>query len=54
MAVMPRPYAHGTEPHRAQLEPLLDDDAEIEIYLNRKLVVRRVCDLAREAFSPTC
>jgi hypothetical protein len=40
-----------TEPDRMRLEPLLGDNAEIEIYLNRKLVVRRVSDLAREALS---
>ncbi|MDL1967787.1 MAG: HEAT repeat domain-containing protein [Deltaproteobacteria bacterium] len=44
----------GTEADIAQLEPLLGDNAEIEIYLNRKLVVRRVSDLAREALSPNC
>jgi hypothetical protein len=42
----------GAEPHRTQLEPLLEDNAEIEIYLNRTLVVRRVSELVREALSP--
>jgi hypothetical protein len=48
---MPRPYAHRTEADVAQLEPLLGDNAEIEIYLNRKLVVRRVSDLTKKAIS---
>lgn len=41
----------GAEPHRTQLEPLLEDNAEIEIYLNRTLVVLRVSELVREALS---
>ncbi|MEA2084642.1 MAG: hypothetical protein U9O82_10500 [Thermodesulfobacteriota bacterium] len=41
----------GAEPHRTQIESLLSDDSEIEIYLNSKLVVQRVSDLAREALA---
>ena len=41
----------GAELHRTQIEPLLSDDSEIEIYLNSKLVVRRVSDLAGEALA---
>jgi len=51
LTVIPRPYTHGTEADVAQLEPLLGDNAEIEIYLNRNLVVRRVSDLTKKAIS---
>lgn len=39
----------GTKADRAHLDTLLGDDVQIEIYLNRKLVLRRVSDLAKEA-----
>ncbi|MEA2082995.1 MAG: HEAT repeat domain-containing protein [Thermodesulfobacteriota bacterium] len=39
----------GTREDGASLEPLLSDHTKIEIYLNRKLVVRRVSDLAGTA-----
>lgn len=41
----------GIEADLAKIEPFLDDDAEIEIYLNSKLVMRRISDLAKEAIS---
>jgi len=39
----------GTKDARPGLEQLTDDETEIEIYLERRLVRRRVKELAREA-----
>jgi hypothetical protein len=41
----------GAEAARSQLEALLGDDAGVSLYLNRKLVLRRVSDLAKEALA---
>ena len=37
------------EEARAGLESLLNDEADLELYMNETLVRRRVKDLAREA-----
>ena len=41
----------GAEPARPQLEALLDDEAEISLYVDGKLVSCRVRDLAQEALA---
>jgi len=41
----------GVDTARLQLESLLEDNAEIQIYLNRKLVACRVSDLAKQALT---
>ncbi len=41
----------GAGPARPQLEALLDDEAEISLYLDRELVRRRVGQLAQEALA---
>lgn len=41
----------GANTTRLQLEGLLEDNAEIQIYLNRKLVTCRVSDLAKQALT---
>lgn len=41
----------GVEAARSHLEALLGDDSELVLYLNRRLVLRRVSDLAREALA---
>lgn len=41
----------GVNTARLQLESLLEDNAEIQIYLNRKLVTCRVSDLAKQALT---
>jgi hypothetical protein len=41
----------GAEAARPQLEALLEDGAEVPLYIDARLVLRRVCDLAKEALA---
>jgi hypothetical protein len=41
----------GAEPASARFENFLSDDGEVELYLNRKLVVCSVSDLAKQALA---
>jgi len=41
----------GAEAARSQLEVLLRDESEVLLYIDARLVLRRVCDLAKEALA---
>jgi HEAT repeat protein len=41
----------GAETARPQLEALLGDESEVSLYINARLVRRRVSDLAKEALA---